>query len=98
MNPYILITLFAPFIAGIGIVIYGLRHAPVGYEDASGFHLGAAPGEPALVLAYSGPERRQSAALEAPAARSRSQRYSGPRRRRTDTLSHFQVSHMGGGA
>jgi len=94
----ILASVLVPYAASLGVVIYDLKHAVMGYEDDSGFHEGLPAHEKALVPVYNGPERRRR--FGAPVAESlyESARYTGPLRRRNDDRisSHFGISEIGG--
>jgi hypothetical protein len=39
---YLTLTLAALFLAGLAAVVYAVKHAPEGFEDAKGYH----PGQP----------------------------------------------------
>lgn len=98
MSLTILASVFVPYAASLGVVLYALKHAVIGYEDDSGFHEGLPAHEKALVPVYNGPERRRR--LGEPVAKSlyEKARYTGPLRRRTDDRfpSHFGGSEIGG--
>ncbi len=100
MISYILITFFITMVVGGGVLLHGLVHAPVGYEDESGFHESIAAGEQDLCLAYSGPDRRLEVADRAPETLLVTRRYIGPLRRSSDdrSLAHFDAHHLGGAA
>jgi hypothetical protein len=90
---YLFITAFIPVLAGFGLLVHGVIHAPVGFEDEAGFHLVKVS---AVASAYAGPERRQRRDNGESGFGGRL--YSGPLRRAVDfkSLGGMEIPSMGG--
>jgi len=94
---YVLITSLIPLAAGFRILVHSVIHAPVGFEDESGFHRDVSALDERAASAYSGPERRAPRRDESGSPAS-APGYSGPRRRMIDfkPSEHLEMPHLGG--
>jgi hypothetical protein len=98
MITYILIISFISIAAGFGILVHSAIHAPVGFEDANGFHQVVISSQENFATAYSGPERRSAANRADPRPAAAVRTYAGPRRRASDfgNGQHLEMPHLGG--
>jgi hypothetical protein len=78
---YLLATTFISIAVGFGIMVHGVTHAPVGFEDNNGFHYASVSSKRSLSPSYAGPERRLAARSQ---ERGAGRRYVGPLRRASD--------------
>lgn len=96
MTIYLLITALIPILAGFGLLVHGVIHAPVGFEDEAGFHLVEATLPASVASDYAGPDRRQRRADGEPGFGGRL--YGGPLRRAMDfkPMGGMEIPRLGG--
>jgi hypothetical protein len=97
----IILTLAASIIVialGLGLLVHGALHAPVGFEDDTGFHLEVMPSRADAAISYAGPERRRTGRRGEWEPGLAICRYNGPPRRAADLRHshHLEFPHLGG--